>query len=581
MQATCEYYVELKNRLDQAAHGDCAALVYAAARDLGKSISTVYRKLKEIGWESGRKVRADCGRLKVDEETARLAAGVLKVATRANGKATLPMTTALDILRGNGVSVASASTMARAMKRHGCHPSQVKRGSAALSMRSLHPNHTWQTDASICVLFYLPGGKVAIMEEVEFNKNKPHNLEKVKNERVIRWVVTDHFSGAVFVRYTQGAENAMDAINVLIEVMCQRGDSPFYGVPFNLVFDKGPGNMSNLMRDFLRDLKINPLPHKKGNARAKGQVEQGQNLVETQFEGRFRMMKIANLVELNAHADAWCKAWNATYKHSRHKQTRFAVWLTIKEDELRIPQSADALRDIVGGEATHKVNNRLLLHKSLRGFGSQTYDLRYIPGIIPGEDIRYKLNPFKAPAIDVIMESPTGEVSVYTLDPILKDRAGFDVTAPVFGEEMRAMPDTCVDTAVKQMAKEAYGVDSLEAAEAAQAKQQQAYSQLDAMADVKAARLPSYFPKRGTVLDTSRPAPELPPLSAVEAAQRIKPAFEHAAGRAWGPDQLQFIRQHYPDGVPVDDIDALTATLINDAMPQPELTLVRAAAGAA
>ena len=43
-------------------------------------------------------------------------------------------------------------------------------------MRSLHPNHVWQTDSTTGAYYYLPGGRLRWMPEDQFYKNKVANI---------------------------------------------------------------------------------------------------------------------------------------------------------------------------------------------------------------------------------------------------------------------------------------------------------------------------------------------------------------------------------------------------------------------
>ena len=64
-------------------------------------------------------------------EVAEMVGGMVHVATRANGKKTLPMTTALEMLIADGKAPkVSAATVARVMKQNMCHPKQLATPSA-------------------------------------------------------------------------------------------------------------------------------------------------------------------------------------------------------------------------------------------------------------------------------------------------------------------------------------------------------------------------------------------------------------------------------------------------------------------
>lgn len=570
-----EYFVNLKHTLEASPRGERSALVGNAASFLGCSTATIYRRLEKVGWRSERKVRSDCGKICVDENIAIKAAGMIKQAIRANGKQTLPLTTARDILEKNGLGVLddgkggkimpSTSTIARAMRRHGCHPEQVKHGSPHQSLRSKHPNHVHLMDASVCVVFYLPRGKVRIMEEKIYNENKPKNLEKIKKERVIRWVMTDHRSSMIFARYTLGSEDSENAINTMIEAWCKRDTASgdiFHGVPEILYTDKGSSFTSAMTRSFLARLRVTAIDHSAGNARATGQAENAHNIVEKQFEGRLRMTDIQSLEDLNAHLDDWRIAYNASAIHRRHGKTRNAAWMEITPDQLRIPESAEALRAIVASPPIEKtVQKDMILRYTPKGYGPQTYSLFGIENIMVKSRFGVALNPFEAPAVDVIVKSPEGEERIYTLQPIQRDKAGFDITAPIIGEEFKSPKDTATDMAIKRMDKEAFGVETLEEVEKARRKRSRVYVEIDPMADVHAVRVPDYMPRRGSGVALDGPERELPPLNHVDAAIRIKGVLA-AAGIAWTVEHMASLQEMYPEAVPADAIDELAESFI-------------------
>lgn len=578
-----EYLMGLKAKLD-AAPAESGALVAAASQTLRCSVQTVYRQLREVGWESGRKPRADRGRSSVPEELARATAGLVKVATRAHGKRTMTITGACDILGGNGygvvnpktgeVAMPSPTTVARAMRVHGCHPDQLERGNPAQELRSLHPNHVWAIDASLCVVFYLPRGKVRVVDDKALYKNKPANLEKAERDRVWRIVIADHNSGALFFRYVLGSEDAMSVLDTLIRAMVYRGQhDPMHGVPFILLSDKGAGNCSGLVTRWLRSLGIVHLTHMAGNPRAKGQVEQAQNLIETQFEGRLACMQIADLDALNTAAERWRIHYNANAIHGRHGRTRNEAWLSIRQEQLRVAPSEEMLRDLVATEPRDvKVTPKMTISHAIKGQKSRDYDVRYVDGVVVGQTVKVAVNPYRAPAVDVIVTKADGSEIVTTVEPIQRDDAGFRADAQVIGEGYAALPDTRTDTLLKDIKREAYAADTLADADKAAKSRTPAYAHLDMLADTQDA--PTYIPRRGTALDVDAARREVAPLSHVEAAKQLR----GMVGDKWGPDAMAWLRQRYPDGVPQDaleDIAARFATPAPAASPAP-LRLVAA-----
>lgn len=588
MHYLAEYFVQLKQQLETAPQGDRGGIVAKAAAFLNCGTGTVYRKLAGVGWASGRKTRSDCGKLCVDESLAITAAGMIKAATRANGKKTLPLTTVVDILKENGmgvinektgeVAMPSPSTIARAMRAHGCHPGQIAKGAPAQTMRSLHPNHTWQMDASVCTMFYLPKGRVQIMEDNKFYKNKPHNLEKVVNKRVIRWVITDHYSGAIYAQYTEGNEDATSAIDVLIEAMCEREHPQdiLYGAPFQFYTDKGAPFVASMTKNFFKRIGVKAFEHAAGNARATGQVENAQNIVETQFEGRLRFLKIDSLETLNRHLNDWRIKWNATAIHRRHGKSRNQVWMGITKEQLRIPDSVEALRAIVASKGIERtVNGRMVLEYAPKGYGQHRYKLTDIEGLKIGQKIHVSVNPYSAPAVDVTVTAANGEERIYTLQPIQLDSAGFDMNAPIIGQEMRSLKDTATDKAIKRMEREAYGASTQEEADKARKAGKQVYSNINVMADIEAAANSiRYFPKQGSAINLDAPTRELPPLNLAEAAMQLKATLA-AQGIAWTEAHMAHIAQHYSAGVPHDAIDGLVTTFIALAAPAPVASITQ------
>ncbi len=574
---------DLATRLGAAPHGGRTALVDQAAEVLRVSRQEVYRRLKGVGFNSGRKRRSDRGQSMINEDVAMQAAALVHGARRKTGKKTLPLSVALEILRDSGQGLVdpqtgevrlpmSATTLSRAMRRHGCHPAMLAQGKPHTHMRSEHPNHVWQVDASLCVLFYLPRKGLQVMPEGVFYKNKPQNFERVAQERVWRYVVTDHYSGAFFLLYVQSAgETSENLAEVFLRAIQQRSqDDPMHGVPRVLVMDLGSANTSHLFLNLLDRLDVKHLEHLPGNSRAKGQVEQAQNLVETQFEGRLAYMRIENLEQLQAAADSWRAHYNAWAVHSRTKQTRNALWLSINEDQLRIAPNMELCRDLVMTRPVEAmVRPDMTITHSVKGFGRNTYDLRYVAGLVPKMKVSVVVNPYRAPEVDVVVTDERGDETVWTVAPVEMTEAGFRTDAAVWGQEFKALPETVADRRVKEIA-EATGDTGKER------KTGQAPYGLDVFADVAAAPAPAYLPRRGRDLGLDASRREIPPLSHVEAARMLKAKL----GPDWNADSYAWLAQRWPDGVPPQEIDNIAAQLSGPALAKAKpLRLIGGAQG--
>ena len=402
--------------------------------------------------------------------------------------------------------------------------------------------------------------------ERHVNPKKPRNLARINHERVVRWLITDHYSGAFFLWYSLGAEDAKTAIDTLIRAMCKRGDIDImHGAPLILYTDPGGAYDCSMTRSFLARIGVRFIPHKAGNARATGSVESAQNIVETQFEGRLRMYRISSLDELNEQALQWRCMYNAEKIHSRHGGTRNSLWMTITEEQLRVPESEAALRSLVDSyPESRKVKGSLIFTYAPTGYRSLSYSLRHIPGVRIGDFVGVSVNPFDAPAVNVAIKLPGEEERVYLVHPIEKDRAGFALAAPVIGEEFKAMPDTETDRALKDMDKAAFAAPTLETAERARREKRLPWQNIDIMRDIATASPPTYLPRRGRALVADALTRELEAISAVEAAFRLKQLLRpHAI--EWTPAHLAALKAGYPEGVPVESLEGIAEDIIQSA----------------
>ncbi|MBN0480792.1 transposase family protein, partial [Pseudomonas aeruginosa] len=342
--------VALAHELDRSTTSR-TELCQAAADDLRISLATLYRKLKEVTVTQPRKKRVDAGTSALTRDEAELLSTTLIRSIRDNDKQLSTLERAVERLRNNGkivagsvdhrtgeVTLMSLSAIGRALRAYGLHPEQLLRPAPAVELVSLHPNHVWQIDASISTQFYLANDGARAMNKAEFYDGKPENLKRIEKQRLWRYVITDHTSGTLYVHYVLGAESAENLCHVLISAMVKRGDTdPFHGVPFMIMTDPGAAMTSSMFRNLCRALGIELIINKVGNARAKGQVEQAHNIVEREFESGLQLMqKPRTLEEINGLAGRWMRHYNATAIHTRHHRTRYAAWMTIKPEQLRI-----------------------------------------------------------------------------------------------------------------------------------------------------------------------------------------------------------------------------------------------------
>lgn len=565
-----------------ASGGARTALVARAAETLGKSPKTVYALLKKYtGWESGRKTRADKGETCVDRELAQLAGGLSYLSNRQSGKRITTIKAARERLAANGYGVVntetgemtmpSSETISRAMRRYGCHPDQLGAARPAVELRSAHPNHAWEIDASVCVLYRLKGGGVGLVNERDYNEHKPGKLIEIAWQRIIRYVVADHYSACLYVRYEQArGEDARGVISTLVEAINDRGErDPMHGVPLQVYMDPGSGNKSSLVIQFLRDLGATPFWHEAGNARATGAVESAQNIVERDFESRLRFMETPSVEELQAQADRWRRHFNAHAILTRAGKPRNQLWVGITDAQLRVVERPVLEAIAHWGDETRRIDNRFRVSVNTRSHGVHEYDLRELGyhGLSSGDTVTVRLNPFRAPNVMILKEMPDGTELCFEVSPIIKGEDGRDVTAPIIGEEYRRPPETLAEQALKDIKKLAYGTDSLEEAEKAhKARNRRPFADLDPMADVKEA--PQYLRRQGTKLDVTAKTAARLSLNRAQAAQRLA----QMCGEAWAANPTacnDIIKARYGESVPEEALTELAEAITARFAPRP------------
>lgn len=557
--AELELLKTFADRLSQAKWGETATIMEDACRALCASKQKIYARMKELGlYNSGRKQRADAGRLSISEEDALRAAGLVHLGTRANGKRTYSIRAAGDTLHASGmgkvdqetgeVVKVAPTTLARAMRAYNCHPDQLEAGHPALAMQSLHPNHVWQVDMSVATLFYAPDGGIRgiqHLDDTEVYKNKPDAIARVQKDLCTRWLITDHCTDAFFVRYMAGHEDAMSFIEFFIEAIQARPNhEPMHGVPLILVMDPGAAARAKTARNLLERLGIQVIVHKPKNARAKGGVEGGHNRWEMVFESRLALWQPASLDELNTKADEVRRAHCASAKHSRHRMTRYAAWLKIRDDQLRLAPAPELCRQLVTtAEKERTVTDQLLIE-----FDGREYDLRHVPGVAIREKVRVVVNPYRAPAIDVMMQNSDGTDTAYTVEPVARNEFGFLEGANIWGETIKGLPESAAEQQLKRINKMAYGVPTQAEADAARKARKNAFEgQINPFGDFEQVTVPQYIPRRGAEHAVSTAARELPPIPLVEAVRQRKANGDTRA------NLYALLREQYGDQVPASE----------------------------
>ena len=572
--AMVEELVTVARAAQAAPRGGKEAVYAAAAQRLGLSRATLLRHLHSVAVRPQRKRRADSGQFELPRPEAETLSAYLQQHYRGNGKRSINLGQGVDDLRANGLIRAmrldadtgelvplSPGAIARALRGYGLHPEQLRRLPPAQQQSTPHPNHTWQMDASVCTLFYLDDDGARDMPANVFYKNKPENFERVARQRVTRFVITDHTSGAIKVRYALGGESVANFAEFFLWAIGQHGRLPMHGVPLQLMVDPGSG-MAGAFKNLVRRLRIKLIVNAPGNPRAKGQVENAQNLVEMGFESQFRAHRPGSLAELNARAAVWQDHFNATALHSRHGKTRAMKWMEITAEQLRAAPSLDVCRQLLtAADQACRVNNFLQVQF---GGSNRRWDVRGVPGVTPGEKLAITFNAYNDREVFAVLAGPDGEEVLHPCPLVEQDANGFTVGAPVIGGGYVALPDTVADTARKRTELLATGAATQEAAR--QLRKQRGHEvfngavRFDHLQREVEAQAP-FLPRRGEALVPTVQAP------VIEAAPRLLTHFEAATelakrlGTPLTPTQMALIRQLHPEGVPENQLDALQQRL--------------------
>lgn len=561
----------VKARVADAQHGSKGGLIGELCAATGKSRATVYRQLQAATVRPQRRKRSDAGDVALGRDEAKLIAAMVLEGLRKNNKRLYTIGHAVEVLRANGEIRAericsetgeckplSVSAIARALRGYGLHPDQLLRPAPARELRSLHPNHVWQIDASLCVLYYLETTNPAemglqVMEAKKFNKNKPKNLKRIEDRRVWSYEVTDHNSGALFATYVFDGESAANIAESFIAATQQRGDDPFYGVPFILMMDMGSANTSGLFKNLLRRLSVEPIAHAPENARATGQVENARNILERSFESGLRLKPVQSLAELNARVARWVRWFNATKEHSRHGKTRAQQWMTIQTEQLRLAPATELCRELLTHTpVTRKVSDWLRVE-----FNGSQYDVSGIPRIMVGEKVMVTYSPYQANAALIVDADAEGNELLHLAPLVAKGEDGFSLGehSNVIGEDYRRHANTVADEHRKEVELLAMQADTLEEATAKRkAKATPFGGRIDPEKHIVQAQLPTFIPRRGTELQAASrmadSAPEL--LTHFEAAKALA-----AKGLAMNPELVATLRYLHPDGVSANELDEL------------------------
>lgn len=525
------------------------AVVADMCQQFAFSVARAYRVLKENGWESGRAKRKDAGTTSLNEILLLAVAQMVKLGIRKNGKTTLPVNVARSILQSRGLDLSVGDSRLRELLRiNHLSVEDSKMPTPHQPMRSEYPNQVHCVDPSNALLYYAPGGKQKIVGDEEEYKNKHFLKDKPK---CWRYVLTDHYSDYICVRYyAERGETAANMYDFLLYAWRpkQQNTYVFHGVPELLIWDCGSGNIAKATTNALTAFGVQTRAHLPGNPRGKGQVEQGNRLVETQFESRLRFEPVSSIEELNEAVERWCAAYNANLipgldtrlrRDGRIVGVRAALWQRIPREKLRELPDEQICRQVFSrGVQCRKVAGDLsisIVHP--RVSHSLRYSLRDLPGILVGMEVRVQPILVSAQPVCMVSYEQEGETISFEVEPIQYDEAGFRLDAPVFGREYKQPKDTIREKTAKSF--DQAGVEAVMGP---------AHSFIQP-------KSPFMRPIRGTPIEVAeRVHTHEILISAVEMAKRVKGFLGYV------PEGLVArLKQAYPAGVPVSMVDEVVA----------------------
>ena len=366
----------------------------------------------------------------------------------------------------------------------------------------------------------------------------------------------------IYVEYVYGGETGENISETFINAIQKKDNpaEPFFGVPKILMFDRGSANTSQMFTHLLNQLGVKIEVPKAHNARAKGQVEKGNDIVERQFESGLRFMNVSGLAELNQLAHQWMRYFNAKAVHSRHGMTRYSAWQKIHAKDLIYPPSREICQELMITALTE----RLVTDKLEISFENRRYDVRDVPNVKIGEKITVGKNPYRPECVQVqcfeqiFADDSTMSLKPYwvVLEPIEVNELGFRVDAAIIGEEYKAHRKTAFEANKEQAEQLAYGVETEDELKRAKKANAPLFNgEINPYKHIEESKLTWFLPNKGQEheLTTNARRVEQKPMSAVEFAKNGKARW----GELWTGECYQWITGKYPQGVPQVEAERL------------------------
>lgn len=551
---------EMVDRLKAVSPAERKAIFEGYMALTGKSRAQLYRIAGDNGFDSGRKARADKGERKSGLTDGQLLAiaGVIQKTGRENKGPIMPIDEALEIVADNGIinpGQASPSTVARHLRNLQMSKDRLNDPTPYTEMASLHPNHVHLVDVSVCIQYYLRDGRMGVMDERDFYKNKPDAFSKVK-QKLLRYVLTDHFSGYFLFRYYiaegESRENLWDFLK-----WCWRKKADarlvLFGVCFILLMDAGSAQQSHAMKNFFFGLGVERPKGRPYNPRRQGSVEGTHNIIETRFETRLRICPAFDVDQLNDWAIDWTIHHCASRLHTRHGLTRLASWMLAKQEHIR-EMPDDEVLNILYAEPQKECTVRNYQFE----YRGEAFRVKHLPGIHHNAKVLVTVNPYRWKTEQVVaVQWQEACYEVQAVRRLPAELGGFSEHAAIIGAEYKAQPQTETQKALERIDQIAHG----ETKPKKDAIPFEGLTVFGHQADKVGNLTP--IPKRGTPLETGRSivAAQIP---VAELLKRLR----DAVGRV-PPELNRELRAEFGETVDVKTAEAVVSAVTDGRPWQP------------
>jgi hypothetical protein len=398
------------------------------------SLGTLSRWLIEIGIRAHR--RSDAGSRRVDVAHYKTVRAIQVSSHKQQTGVLMPTEVAIEIAEKNNLVPAGSvqeSSYNAWLREQDASRRQAEQPEPHIELRTDGPNHVHQADFSLAINWKIENNQ-AIYQELVY-KNK---LPAQGTLRLLRFVLTDHCSGAFFVWYVAATGESTDhLIEGLFRAWVEKevaGKSvravyPFRGVPQILFLDRGPGTKTDHLKNFLAAFNVT-LNVCEGS-RSKGSVENMHWQWEQRFESRFRAQPPVSIEQLNDEAIQYAAHMCSTMIHTRHGRTRTACWEWFagrKADlPIRVPRcDLDVARQLATSEPKECTVNGA----GIVSFKSRKY--RVPSPLIGQRKVVAQFDPFNFPSIYV--SGMDGQTASFIVEPLEFDEFGYPADSVKVGE---------------------------------------------------------------------------------------------------------------------------------------------------